>query len=252
MRILVTLLEASSGTILIDGKDINKYRKDIRQMLGYLPQDFRFFPKLRTWEYLDYSARLAGLKDRKERKNRVEELLVSFGLNDVRNRMANNLSGGMKRRLGIMQALIGKPRIIIVDEPTTGLDPEERIRFRNIISSLSHEDVIIILSTHIVGDISSACNQMALLNMGKVAYNGSPDQLISQSRGNVWHLNTSQEELDELKLKYPIISTIPAGKGWEIQLVGQKPEGFTAEAIAPNLEHAYVDFMENKLKNWNL
>ena len=252
MRILVTLLEATSGNVLIDGKDINKYRKEIRKMLGYLPQDFSFFPKLKTWEYLDYSARLAGINSSKIRKARIEELLVSFGLNDARNRMANNLSGGMKRRLGIMQALIGKPRIIIVDEPTTGLDPEERIRFRNIISSLSHEDIIIILSTHIVGDISSACNQMALLNLGKVVFNGSPDDLVSQTRGNVWHLNTSQEELDELKLKYPIISTIPAGKGWEIQLVGKKPEGFNADLIEPNLEHAYVDFLENKLNNWIL
>jgi len=252
MRILVTLIEATSGTVLVNGKDINKNRKEIRKILGYLPQDFSFFPKLKTWEYLDYSARLAGMKDRKSRKDRVEGLLQSFGLFEARNRMASNLSGGMKRRLGIAQALIGRPKIIIVDEPTTGLDPEERIRFRNIISSLSHDDVIIILSTHIVGDISSACSQMALLNLGKLAYQGPPDDLINQTRGNVWHVDATQEEFDELKLKYPIISTIPSGKGWEIQLVGKKPEGFDSSPVEPNLEHAYVDFMENKLKNWDL
>ncbi len=252
IRILVTLLEATSGTVLVDGKNINKYRKQIREMLGYLPQDFSFFPKLKTWEYLDYSARLTGIKVGRSRKIRVEELLQNFGLYEARNRMTNNLSGGMKRRLGIAQALIGKPRIIIVDEPTTGLDPEERIRFRNVISNLSHEDIIIILSTHIVGDISSACNQMALLNLGKVAYSGPPDELVSQTKGHVWHVNASQEEFDELKLKYPIISTIPAGKGWEIQLVGKKPEGYNASQVEPNLEHAYVDFMENKLNNWSL
>jgi len=156
----------------------------------------------------------------------------------------------MKRRLGIAQALIGKPRILIVDEPTTGLDPEERIRFRNIISNLSHEDMIIILSTHIVGDISSSCNQMALLNLGKLAYAGPPDDLVSQTRGHVWHLNVTQEEFDELKLKYPVISTIPAGRGWEIQLVGKKPDGFHSTPVEPSLEHAYVDFIENRLNNW--
>jgi ABC-type multidrug transport system ATPase subunit len=165
--------------------------------------------------------------------------------------MANNLSGGMKRRLGIAQALVGRPRILIVDEPTTGLDPEERIRFRNIISSLSHEDMIIILSTHIVGDISSACNQMALLNQGVVAYSGPPDSLIAQTKGHVWHVNVTQEEYDVLKLKYPVISTIPSGKGWEIQLVGEKPEGFISSPVEPTLEHAYVDFMENRVNNWN-
>ncbi len=249
IRILVTLLEATSGSVLIDGKDINGKRKEIREMLGYLPQDFHFFPKLKSWEFLDYSARLAGIKNTRNRRERVEELLHNFGLYEARNRMANNLSGGMKRRLGIAQALIGKPRIIIVDEPTTGLDPEERIRFRNIISSLSHEDIIIILSTHIVGDISSTCNQMALLNLGKVIYEGSPEKLIAQTNGHVWQVSATQEEFDELKLKYPITSTIPTGNGWEIQLVGEKPEGYNAIAMEPNLEHAYVDFMEIKVIN---
>jgi ABC-type multidrug transport system ATPase subunit len=244
-------MEASSGTVLINGKDINRSRKDIRKILGYLPQDFSFFPRLRTWEYLDYSAKLCGIRGR-QRKGRIEELLRDFGLFDARNRMANNLSGGMKRRLGIAQALIGNPRIIVVDEPTTGLDPQERIRFRNIISNLSHEDIIIILSTHIVGDISSACNQMALLNQGLVAYSGPPDELISRTAGHVWHVDATQEEFDELKIRYPVISTIPSGRGWEIQLVGEKPEGYNSTPVEPTLEHAYVDFMENRLNNWNL
>lgn len=252
IRILVTLLEATSGRVLIDGKDIIRHRKEVRDMLGYLPQDFSFFPKLKTWEYLDYSARLAGIKNNVARKDRVEELLQKFGLYEARNRMTNYLSGGMKRRLGIAQALIGKPRIIIVDEPTTGLDPEERIRFRNIISTLTREDIIIILSTHIVGDISSACGQMALLNQGKMIFNGSPDELIDQTRGHVWYVNANQEEYDKLKLLYPVISTIPSEKGWEVQLVGNEPEGYEATPVEPNLEHAYVDFLENKSDNWQL
>lgn len=157
MRIIVTLMKPSSGVVLVDGKDIQKNRKELRKILGYLPQDFRFFTALKTWEFLDYSGSLAGLKNRKERLTEVDRLLDQVGLLEVRDRQANRLSGGMKRRLGIAQALIGNPRIIVVDEPTTGLDPDERIRFRNILSQLSQNDVTIILSTHIVGDISSTC-----------------------------------------------------------------------------------------------
>ena len=159
MRILVTLAKPTSGRVTIDGYDLQKNRREIRSILGYLPQDFRFFAQLRTWEFLDYSARLAGISSGKARNAAVEELLEKVGLFDVRNRMAGKLSGGMKRRLGIAQALIGDPRILIIDEPTTGLDPEERIRFRNILSDLTQKkEVIILLSTHIVGDISSTCN----------------------------------------------------------------------------------------------
>lgn len=252
MRILVTIMKSSSGEVLINGHDINKYRKELRKMLGYLPQDFRFFARYRSWEFLDYAARLAGMKDRKTRSEQVEKMLEQVGLSHVRNRMANKLSGGMKRRLGIAQALISEPSIIIVDEPTTGLDPEERIRFRNLLSDLSHTDTIIILSTHIVGDISSTCNQMALLNEGELVYNGAPDVLVTETKGCVWQASVSEDQYHSLKDKYPVISTIPTGTGWEIQFVGEKPGDIEAEEIHPNLEHAYVHFMENKLNHWNL
>ena len=221
-------------------------------MVGYLPQDFRFFAKLRSWEFLDYAARLGGMKGRRERRERVDEMLEKVGLYEFRNRMANNLSGGMKRRLGIAQALIAYPRIIIVDEPTTGLDPEERIRFRNILSDLGRSDTIIILSTHIVGDISSTCNQMALLNEGSLIYEGTPDRLIELAQGNVWRSELSQEQYLVLKEQVPIISTIPSGAGWEIQFVGKRPDGIEATAVDPNLEHAYVHYMDNQLDHWNL
>lgn len=252
MRILVTLMKATSGEVLVDGRDINSYRKEIRTMVGYLPQDFRFFAKLRSWEFLDYAARLAGMTSRTQRRERVDEMLESVGLFEFRNRMANKLSGGMKRRLGIAQALIAKPSIIIVDEPTTGLDPEERIRFRNLLSDLGHTDTIIILSTHIVGDISSTCNQMALLNEGSLIYNGTPDQLVDNAKGCVWMAEVSQEEYEQLKEEFPIISTIPSGTGWEIQFVGEKPKHIEAKEVEPNLEHAYVHFMDNTLHHWNL
>ncbi len=244
IRILVTLLLPSSGHVKIDGLDLIKNRGEIRKMLGYLPQDFRFFSKLKTWEFLDYAAGLAGLKNSRERLTKVDEWLERVGLFDARDRQANNLSGGMKRRLGIAQALIGDPRIIIVDEPTTGLDPEERIRFRNILSELSQQDVIIILSTHIVGDISSVCHDLALLDNGRMQFNDSPEKLVEKARGHVWQVFTSGVEYDLLKEKYAVTSTIPSAEGWEIQLVGKDLDIPSAIPIEPNLEHAYVFFMD--------
>lgn len=252
MRILVTLMQSSEGQVLVDGKEIEHYRKEIRKMVGYLPQDFRFFAKLKSWEFLDYAARLGGISSRRERSERVDEMLESVGLFEFRNRMANKLSGGMKRRLGIAQALIAHPSIIIVDEPTTGLDPEERIRFRNLLSDLGRSETIIILSTHIVGDISSTCNQMALLNEGSLIYKGTPDHLVELARGHVWRTEITQLQYEQLKEEVPIISTIPSGEGWEIQFVGDKPEYIDAIPVDPNLEHAYVHYMDNKLEHWNL
>ncbi len=249
MRILVTILKPSTGIVKVDNYDLIKNRKEIRQMLGYLPQDFRFFSKLKTWEFLDYAAGLSGLNKKRERAEKVDEWLEKVGLFDFRERDANKLSGGMKRRLGIAQALIGEPKIIVVDEPTTGLDPEERIRFRNILSELSQKDVIIVLSTHIVGDISSVCNDLALLNNGYVEFKGSPEELVSMAKGHVWQVTTSGYEYDILKDKYAVISTIPTEEGWEVQLVGDHIEAKNAIEIDPNLEHAYVYYMEYLTKH---
>ncbi|UCE06077.1 MAG: ABC transporter ATP-binding protein [bacterium] len=252
MRILVTLMKPSTGNVKVDDFDLQKNRREIRAMLGYLPQDFRFFTKLRTWEFLDYVASLAGLREGRARKKAVDEMLESVGLYEARDRMANKLSGGMKRRLGIAQALIGDPKIVVVDEPTTGLDPEERIRFRNLLAEMSQRDIVIILSTHIVGDISSTCNNMALLNDGKVVFNEAPDKLIEKAKGNVWLIEALDSELDTIKEKYPVISTVPAESGWEVQVVADKLEDFPGKQIDPNLEHAYVYFMEYELgKAWN-
>lgn len=246
MRILVSLMQPSSGKILVNGEELSKNRKAIRSMTGYLPQDFSAFPKLRTWEFLDYSARLAGVKDKRKRRDEVDEMLEEVGLFEARERFANNLSGGMKRRLGIAQALVGNPQIIIVDEPTTGLDPDERIRFRNLLTKISSRDVVIILSTHIVGDISSTCHQMALLKSGKVVYNGSPEALMNQARGKVWRIHASHQQFDEVNVKFNVISTIPSVGGWDLEVVADTVNGYTAEAIIPNLEHAYVYYMEQK------
>ncbi|HEY3390458.1 MAG TPA: ABC transporter ATP-binding protein [Prolixibacteraceae bacterium] len=252
MRILVTLAKPTSGEVLVNGLDLQKNRKEIRSMLGYLPQDFRFFAKLRTYEFLDYIARLSGMNKSSVRNEAVEKMLEEVGLYEARNRFANNLSGGMKRRLGIAQALIGDPQIIIVDEPTTGLDPEERIRFRNLLTRISERDVVIILSTHIVGDISSTCTDMALMNKGLLAFKGSPEELINQARNNVWRIDATDTEYHEIQDKYPIISSIPSEDGWEVQVVSKDINGYKGEQIEPNLEHAYVNFMENELnQHWH-
>lgn len=248
MNILVTLNKPSSGQILIDGHDLQKKRKEIRKIMGYLPQDFTFFSKLKSCEFLDYSASLSGIKSKKERAIAVDKMLESVGLYEFRNRQANKLSGGMKRRLGIAQALIGSPKVIIVDEPTTGLDPEERIRFRNLLSDLSQQDVSIILSTHIVGDISSSCEDMILLNKGSVSFTGSPDGLIDMARGHVFQLTLNDEQLSDVKKKYPIISTTPFGMEWEVQVVASELKDYKGTSIEPNLEHAYVHYMDNVLK----
>ncbi len=244
MRILVTLMEPSAGTVSFDGLDLKKDRGRIRGMLGYLPQEFRMFPRLKTWEYLDYSAALSGVKSGSARREAVEKMLESVGLFEARERLANKLSGGMKRRLGIAQALIGDPKILVVDEPTIGLDPEERLRFRNLLADLSRGERIIILSTHIVGDISSTCTDMAMLHQGQLVFSGSPEALVSQARGHVWLIETTDEELEVIKEKYPVVATIPSGLGWEVQVVGDKPDGFAGRPIEPNLEHAYVHFLE--------
>ncbi|MCE5250761.1 ABC transporter ATP-binding protein [bacterium] len=247
MRILVTLMEPSEGTVTVDNYDLWKNRREIRSMLGYLPQEFSTFSRLKTWEFLDYSARLTGITSGKARAAAVERMLENIGLYEARDRQANKLSGGMKRRLGIGQALIGNPKIVVVDEPTTGLDPEERLRFQNLLTDMSREEIIVILSTHIVGDISSTCQHVAMLNNGKVAYHGSPDALIEQARGHVWLIRAQDSDMEFIKEKYAVISTIPSDSGWEVQVVSENPVEYDGKLIEPNLEHAYVYFMDSQL-----
>jgi ABC-type multidrug transport system ATPase subunit len=250
MRILVALLEPSSGEINVFGYNLLKRRREVRRILGYLPQDFRFFAKYKTYEFLDYAARLSGITGAKKRKQAVDAMLENVGLFDVRERYANKLSGGMKRRLGIAQALIHNPKVIVVDEPTSGLDPEERIKFRNLLTEVSGNDVIILLSTHIVGDISSSCKRMALMNRGEISFYGSPEEMLKRAEGKVWRVRVTSDELTKIGNAYPVVATIPSGKTWEVQVVADEIEGYQAEPYPPNLEHAYVYYMENNLNLW--
>ena len=252
IRILATLLKPTGGTIRVDGLDLEKHRKQIRRQVGYLPQDFTSFPKLTAREFLDYVARLKGIKSRKARTTLVDGVLKNVSLFDARDRRADKLSGGMKRRLGIAQSLIGGPRILIIDEPTVGLDPEERVRFCNLLSDLTREEKIIILSTHIVGDISSTCARIALLDEGRVVFCGPPGELVDRTRGKVWKITALPEEMDAVKLRYPVVSSVPSVAGYELRLVADAVEGRPATAIEPNLEDAYVYFMESaERRTWD-
>ena len=242
MQILVTLLKPTAGQVKIDDLDLFKNRREIRAMTGYLPQNFSTFPKVKAWEFLNYSAKLAGI-EKSKRLEAVDRLLGQAGLFEVRERFINKLSGGMKRRLGIAQALIGSPKILIVDEPTTGLDPEERIRFRNILTEMSREERIILLSTHIVGDISSTCSEMAVLVNGTIGFNAPPDQLIEQARGHTFSIQADDTNLEKIKEEYTVIATIPSEEGWQVEVVADRLNMSGIE-IEPNLEHAYVYFME--------
>ncbi len=257
MRILVALMEPSSGSVTAYGYDLTRDRSRIREVLGYLPQDFRFFAKYKVIEYLDYAARLSGMNNRMKRNDAIEKMLEQVGLYEVRERYASKLSGGMKRRLGIAQALIHSPKVIVVDEPTTGLDPEERIRFRNLLSDISSKETTILLSTHIVGDISSSCSDMVLLNKGEVSFNGSPAQMLESAVGKVWRLEVDLPMFQMINEKYPVVSMVPISdndgsicNSWTIEVVADEVTEFKAESIAPNLEHAYVYYMENNLNLW--
>jgi ABC-type multidrug transport system ATPase subunit len=220
MRILVTLLKPSSGQVKVDDLDIRKNRKEIRRQIGYLPQDFSVFAKLTVWEFMDYSACLNGILSKNQRP------------------------GGMKRRLGIAQTLIGDPPLLVVDEPTVGLDPEERIRFRNLMSDLSAQDRIILLSTHIVGDISSTCENIALMDLGRIIFHGPPADLVDSARGKVWTISTGYADLDEWKERFPVISTVPSEGGYELRIVAEDPDTPEAVPAEPNLEDAYIHYMQ--------
>jgi ABC-2 type transport system ATP-binding protein len=244
MRILVTLLAPTTGTVRIAGMDLKRDRGRIRRMIGYLPQDFSSFFNLEAWEFLDYMGALSGLR-RRERRQRVDELLEQVGLFEVRDRLASRLSGGMKRRLGIAQTLIGRPAIMVVDEPTVGLDPQERLRFRNLMAELARGEIVILLSTHIVGDISSTCTDLALLHQGELVFNGAPDALVQHARDKVWSVVASHGELDALKERYPVVSTVPDADGYEVRLVADSRPRHDAEPLEPNLEDAYLHYMQS-------
>ena len=212
MRTIAALQNADSGTIMLGDIDVVNQKNELRKVLGYLPQDFGFYPKVAAIDLLNHFAVLKGISNKTERKQIVEGLLQQTNLFEVRKRNVSDYSGGMRQRFGIAQALLGNPKLIIVDEPTAGLDPMERNRFHNILSEIG-EQVIVILSTHIVDDVKTLCNQMVVMNRGTILLEGTPRQTVEAMQGKVWQAHIAKEELVQYKQQFNVISNhISEGK----------------------------------------
>lgn len=241
MKTLATLLKKQSGSISVCGIPIEN-AKEIRKIVGYLPQDFSMYPTMTVIEAMDYLGILSGIGT-KERKERIDLLLKKVNLTEHKNKKVKALSGGMKRRLGIAQALLNDPKVLIVDEPTAGLDPEERIRFRNLLCDVS-EERIVILSTHIIGDIEATCENLAILNEGSILYCGTVSDLLDTANGKVFSKIVDKRDLPKLKKEYNIIGMHSQGNKTYIRFLAEVPYP-DAESCEPNIEDAYMLYLWN-------
>lgn len=243
MRTIATLQEADQGSVHLDGIDVLKQKAEVRKKLGYLPQEFGVYPKISAETMLDHFAELKGITVKSERKDIVKALLEQTNLYHVRKKNLSGYSGGMKQRFGIAQALLGNPNLIIVDEPTAGLDPAERNRFHNLLSEIG-ENIIVILSTHIVDDVSDLCKSMAIINQGEVLLNGEPLDLIKNVEGKIWEKVIEKDELKTYQENYNIISSrLYLGKIIVHAYHDANPNSF--EAVQPTLEDVYFSSIKN-------
>ncbi len=238
MRILATLQEADAGTVKLGEIDVLNEKVKVRRVLSYLPQEFGVYPRVSAYEMLDHIALLKGVTAKSERKALVEALLQKVNLWDQRKRRLSGFSGGMKQRFGIAQSLIGEPKLIIVDEPTAGLDPGERNRFYNLLTEIG-ENVVVILSTHIVQDVQELCNNMAIINKGKLLYAGAPNDALKGLAGKVWEKSIAKSDLERFMASGTLISNkLVAGKPVIHVLGAQRPEdGFIT--VEPSLEDVF-------------
>ena len=244
MKIIATLLEPDSGTVEMNGVDLIA-RKDLtRRMLGYLPQEFGLYPTLTAEQMLDYFAKLKGVMGKKERRALIEALLERVNLFSARKQRLGGFSGGMRQRLGIAQALIGEPELIIVDEPTAGLDPEERVRFHNLLSETASKDAIVILSTHIVSDVSNLCSQMAIIRNGTILSSCTPRQAVDQLKESVWEATVPREKVAAMKSQHQVISSQMYDGQARLRVISKRErpsEEFTP--ATPALEDYYFDLV---------
>ena len=244
MRMICTLLTPTSGQILFDGKDILKMEEGYRNLLGYLPQEFGFYPEFSVKDYLLYIATLKGIRPVVAKK-RVRDLLEQVGLTNAQNKKMKKLSGGMKRRVGIAQALLNNPKILILDEPTAGLDPTERIRFRNLISELS-EERIVILSTHIVSDVEYIANEIWLMKNGGLMQQGSLNDVLGSMTEKVWSLVVSQSEAEKVMKQYKVSNMKTDRGGVELRIISAQQPCANAEMVTPNLEDVFLYYFGEK------
>jgi ABC-type multidrug transport system ATPase subunit len=242
MRIIATITKPTHGIVQWNGNDIIHQPDKIRRVLGYLPQDFGVYPNLNAEEFLSYIAAIKGINPN-EAKQRIEDLLVFVNLLESRKRPLVEYSGGMKQRIGIAQALLNDPQILIIDEPTVGLDPEGRARFRHLLAELAGERIVI-LSTHIVSDVEATANDIAIINQGKLLVRSSPEDLLQMVEGKVWECVISSNELPAIKQKYLLSSIIRRKDGLHIRIVAHTNPTQEAQVVnTPNLEEAYLYYI---------
>ncbi|PTL75861.1 ABC transporter ATP-binding protein [Vitiosangium sp. GDMCC 1.1324] len=245
MRTIAALQEPDEGEILFDGRNIIQEPQHVRHQLGYLPQDFGVYPGVSAVHLLDHLAVLKGITHRGERADQVDALLHLTNLHDVRKKDVSTFSGGMKQRFGIAQALLGSPRLIIVDEPTAGLDPEERNRFHNLLSEVG-ENVVVILSTHIVEDVRDLCPRMAILVGGRILLEGDPTRLIDQLEGRLWRKTVTKAELEEYRSAQRVLSAHHFGGRIRVHIQSEESPGPGFERIPPDLEDVYFSSLADQ------
>src|SRR5215212_4588418 len=237
MRTIATLQEADSGSITLDNIDVMRQKDEVRKILGYLPQEFGVYPRISAETLLDHFATLKGIHNKKERKETVTAILHRTNLYDVRSQNLGTFSGGMRQRFGIAQALLGNPKLIIVDEPTAGLDPGERVRFHNLLAEIG-ENVIVILSTHIVEDVSDLCSRMAIISHGRVLVEGDPMEALRDVDGKIWRRRIAKGDLAAVQQEHAVISTkLVAGQTVVHVFSDEQPGGF--EPVNASLEDVY-------------
>jgi ABC-type multidrug transport system ATPase subunit len=242
MRILATLQEPDEGTIQLGQLDVIRQKERVRETLGYLPQSFGFHPRVRAERLLDHFAVLKGLVDAASRREVVEALLRRTNLWDVRNQRVGTFSGGMRQRLGVAIALLGNPKLIIVDEPTAGLDPEERVRFLNLLSEIG-EGSAVILSTHIVEDVEELCSNLAIIDRGEILLAGAPTDVIANIRGRIWRRTVTREELPALEREHSVISTKLLAGQTIAHVYAEESPGSGFEPVEPDLKDVYFAVM---------
>jgi ABC-type multidrug transport system ATPase subunit len=241
MRILATITRPSSGRVLWNDSDIAEYPNLIRSSLGYLPQDFGVYPNLSAIEFLGYLAAVKGIPAAAARQ-RIDELIALVNLADAARRPLGGYSGGMRQRVGIAQALLNDPQLLIVDEPTAGLDPEERVRFRNLLSELSGERLVI-LSTHIVSDVEAVATDIAILAHGQLLARGAPETLLARVTGKIWEVVVPSAELHALRVNHLVSSTAHRADGVHVRVVADSTPGPLARPVEPSLEDAYLSIL---------